>query len=540
MTLCSPHEYKAGSSDPAFFYPTGRMKILLAYISGSRDRRDPFINLLPAGLCYLHASLLEAGFDSVLANFSGWSETAIMEQLAVIRPAVIGISQWTHNRHASLDLAHLARRALPKCTIIMGGGHATFRYLELLSPGSPVDVVVIGEGEETLLELVACRRNGGRWDHVPGIAHRLGGEIVTTPPRPPLPDLDRLPFSTLHLDHSIGVDQELQAEFIVTSRGCPSACTFCSSPGFWPRRVRFRSPAQIVDEILWLRQQYGLIYFSLRDDTFTADRKRTIDMCRLLIEREAHVLWNCQSRVTVLDREVLVWMKRAGCEGIQLGIESGSPRILGFLGKRITPVQVEEAARLIRGVGINLSVYLISDIPGETEEDVQATIALMRRIRPDDGYVSPLAYYPGTRLFDEAVAAGRVAGDIFEASRAAALYAGERPGKNSRRLLGALSRQKAGDGQRFERQKRELGYCAVTNVLAGEWYRQQGDGAAAEREFSEITAKEPDHPWGWFLLGELYAELGEKVKARRCYLRVLATVPRHRPSLVGAKTKRGH
>jgi anaerobic magnesium-protoporphyrin IX monomethyl ester cyclase len=503
------------------------MKILLTYISGQADRQDPFVTMLPTGLCYLHSTLIQAGFDSTLVNLSGCSDQQIIKQLATLKPSIICISQWTHNRHASLDLARLVRQALPECLVLMGGGHATFQYREMLGKDSPVDIVVIGEGEATLRELVECRQAGKSIEHVSGIACRNKTGVVVTPSRQLLADLDSIPFSSLYLDRSIGVDIELQAEFIVTSRGCPSACRFCSSPVFWSRRVRFRSPENIVDEIMFIRQRFGLIYFSFRDDTFTADRSRTIDFCRLLIERKAGIIWNCQSRVTALDQELLVWMKRAGCECVQLGVESGSPETLALLGKKITPAQVEIAASQIRQVGINLSVYLISDIPGEQEHDIAATLSLMRRINPDDGYVSPLAYYPGTALFEEAVEGSRVSSGIFVANRKEAVYAADRPGQQSQRYLKALSGKKP-DLKRFERQKSLLGYCYTTNVIAGESYLQHGNISAAENEFREIVSREPDNPWGWYLLGELLAESGNRGEALDCYMRLLEIVPKHR------------
>jgi radical SAM superfamily enzyme YgiQ (UPF0313 family) len=303
--------------------------------------------------------------------------------------------------------------------------------------------------------------------------------------------------------------------------------------------VRFRSPEAIVAEILYIRDRFGLIYFSLRDDTFTADRDRAIEFCRLMIARRVSVLWNCQSRVTTLDEEVLTWMKRAGCECVQLGVESGSPRILAQLDKSIHPRQVEQTAALVRKIGINLSVYLISDVPGENEDDIRMTIELIRRIRPDDGYVSPLAYYPGTRLFEQAVANGLVRPGIFEEAHDTALYAAGQPGRASQRILRALEAGAAkGREERFRQQKALLGYCATTNVLAGEWRRQIVNGEAAEREFREITEQEPYNPWGWLLLGELHAERGEERKARECYRRVLALAPNHGAARRALDTKK--
>ena len=494
------------------------------------DLQDKYISLLPTGVCSLQAFLREAGFDAIVANFSGWSTADIRQQLSDLKPDIVGISQWTHNRHASMDLAALARIVSPGCTIILGGAHATFSATDILCPGSPVDCIVLGEGEETLLEIVRSCQCGLEWQDIPGIACLRDGSVVVTSPRSRLKNLDQLPIATRYLEHSIAVDLQLQSEFIITTRGCPSECHFCSSPEFWKRRVRFRSPENIVNEMIYSRARYGLIYFSIRDDTFTVDRDRTIEFCRLLIDRRLHVLWNCQSRVNTLDEELLVWMKRAGCECVQLGVESGSQRILTQIGKSITPDQVELAAGLIRKVGINLSIYLITDIPGETEGDVRQTIELVRRIRPDDGYVSPLAYFPGTRLFEEAVAAGSVERDLFKNRPEIALFAADKLGKNTRRILRCLANGASEDAQRFRQQKRLLGYCYATNVLAGEFYRQCGDRGAAEREFSEIVGREPENPWGWYLLGELYSEMGRFAKSAECYRAVCEIVPAHVPS----------
>jgi len=267
-----------------------------------------------------------------------------------------------------------------------------------------------------------------------------------------------------------------------------------------------------------------LIYFSLRDDTFTADRARTIEFCRLLIESRAYLVWNCQSRVNALDEELLVWMKRAGCECIQLGVESGSPRILSQLGKTITPEQVKHTSSMIRNVGINLSIYLITDVPGETEDDLRQTIELIKSIRPEDGHVSPLAYFPGTRMFEEAVSSGRIGRDIFEGSKQAAVYAVDKPGRTSRRILQCLERSAPKDAIRFNRHKSLLGFCYITNVLAGEFYRLNGEYGAAEREFSEITEREPGNPWGWYLLGDLFSEMRKAPTAFECYKKVCKSV----------------
>lgn len=513
------------------------MKILLVYHSGLSHRDDPYISIVPTGLCYLHACLCEAGHDSLLANFSAWPIAKIRQELLALRPDFIGISQWTHNRHISLELARICRNILPECTIVMGGGHATFCYKDILAENSPVDVVVLGEAEATLLELVAAATSKSKWNRIAGLAYRHNGMVTVTSARKSIADLDSLPVPAYYLDKSVGLDLELQPEFIVTTRGCPSSCHFCSSPDFWGRKVRFRSPAAMVAEVQYIRQKFGLIYFSIRDDTFTADRKRVLMFCSLLQKSGISILWNCQSRVTAIDKELLIEMKRAGCECIQLGVETGSPHVLERLGKNITPAQTEHACAIIKDVGINLSIYLISDVPGETDSDIRQTIELIRRIRPDDGYVSKLAYYPGTRIFKDAVATGAVAPDLFADSPLNALYTATSPGSSSSCMLRALTKGLQNDPERFTLQKKLIGYCYTTNVIAGEWYRQRGEYGKAEAELLEITELQPDNPWGWFLLGDLYVEQGRTKRGMECYAKVLSIVPEHGPSKAGLHTE---
>jgi len=182
-------------------------------------------------------------------------------------------------------------------------------------------------------------------------------------------------------------------------------------------------------------------------------------------------------------------------------------------------------------IGINLSIYLISDVPGETDADIRQTVELVRHVHPDDGYVSPLAYYPGTQLYKNALASGSITAGVFSDSRKAALYVASGPSeKTSARLLKELSNNQQNDPERFNRQKKRIGYCYTTNVIAGEWYRQRGEYKKVEQELREITTRQPGNPWGWFLLGDLYSELGRNKKKKECYDKVLSIVPEHAPS----------
>lgn len=506
------------------------MHTLLAYTTRSahRSRPDEFESLLPIGLCSLHALLRSQHIPVTLANFSNLPNRKIVDLLVQIQPTVAGLSQWTHNRHATLELARLIKQTLPDCTILLGGGHATHQAELILEQHPEVDLIAVGEAEQTLLDLLDALHTGKPLAEIPGLVIRSADGILRTAQRQPWPDLDLLPFPTTWLHEAINVTTTLQAEFISSSRGCPAACNFCASPAFWGRKIRYRSAASVAEEMLSIRNQYGLIYLSLRDDTFTSDRRRTVALCQELITKRVNIFWNCQSRVEAIDQETLEWMRRAGCECIQLGVESGSPDILKLLGKRILPDQIRSAANLIRQAGMQLSVYLITGIPEERDSDRQQTINLIKQLQPDNLQVAPLAYYPGTALFETAVNTGRVQQHLFETSQEEAVLAEQDGQRKVTQLLSRIARyrQNANIKQLLDLQERS-GYSAVIAMQAGDAYAAKGELQRAEEQYQLITQKEPDHPWGWFLLGELYEQTDKRRKAKECYHKILHLVPRN-------------
>ena len=511
------------------------MKILLAYKCHPEGADDPYTSLLPVGLLSLSAVLKRAGHQVTLANLSSFSTEPIRELLRRLAPEMVGISQFTHNRSESLGLARLVKEIDPGCFTLLGGPHATHAWQEQLERYPEIDAVVLGEGEETLVEIVEARREGRSLASVPGLAWREGGEPVRTAPRGAITELDALPLAAGELGETVGVDLRRQLEFIITSRGCPASCLFCSSPLFWGRGVRFRSPESVVRELRMVQERYGLIYFSFRDDTFTANRSRVMEICRLIEEERLHILWNCQSRVNAVDEEMLVAMKRAGCECIQFGVESGSPEMLKALGKRILPADVERAAAAVRRAGINLSVYLITGIPGEGDADLKETVRLIERIRPQDGQVSPLVYYPGTELLMRAVRQREVSEHLFEEREGEGFLVRRDPfvERSRQAILKAL--QKAGEkgsftGAEFAAQRKVVGYSFVTEMLEAEALEQEGDWDAALAIYRGMTRKEPDNPWGWLQLGALNGRGGDLAGALRCYEKLAQLVPRHLPA----------
>jgi tetratricopeptide (TPR) repeat protein len=207
--------------------------------------------------------------------------------------------------------------------------------------------------------------------------------------------------------------------------------------------------------------------------------------------------------------------------------------MLKTLGKRITAGQAMAAARATREAGLNLSIYLITGVPGEGEEELQATIRLIEQLRPHDGQVSPLAYYPGTALFEGGVKAGRIPSDLFETAQGEAFYVrnDQFVVRSTATILAQLdktARKSRYTVKDFVAQREFLGYCHATNIMAGEMYEERGEVAAAMREYKEVISREPENPWGWLAAGELYLSMGAAHKADQAFRQLLRLVPANR------------
>ena len=492
------------------------MKILLGYTCHDLGKMEFYSRFTPLGLGTLNAVLRRDGFDSRIVNCSAWSWPRAKRFLESERPDLFGVSVFTFNRHEAMRLAALARAANPRCLIVAGGPHATHLPRHLLANYPQIDVVVRGEGEETLLDLARAKARGDldeKLGVIPGVTCRtpardsLAAGVSDTAERPVILNLDTLPHPSAD-PATVGVDPTTQFEFIITSRGCPAACTFCSSPDFWGRGMRFRSAANMIEEVRLLRDRHGVVYVSVRDDTFTVNKKRVIDFCRGLIDQKIDLLWDCQSRVNAVDEERLAWMRRAGCTHIQYGVESGSPRMLQRLNKGITLDQVRAAAAATRRVGLGLSIYLITGIESETDEDLESTLRLIEEIRPHDGLVSPMTIYPGTALHEEAMARHGLTEEYWVKERREAFYVREDPWtRRSIRSLQAtlrrVGRRAAYGPEDFALQREVVGDCYALRLSAGEFWQRRGSLVRAREEYQAILQDNPRSLWARMRLGAL-------------------------------------
>jgi len=371
------------------------LKILLIYPYFLDDRiQADDVGAVPVGLYYIGALLKEHSHDITILNWHDMKgrTTEIEEKLREEQPDLIGFSIVHANRWGAIDIARIAKSIIPGVNIVVGGVGATFLWKHLLKNFREIDYIIMGEGEFSMLRLVSYLETG-RVDDLPsvkGIAFRRKGDYISTGPAEFIKDLDELPMPSEHFAF----------QHVVSSRGCTSACTFCGSPRFWKRRVRFHSPEYFVRQLEQLHQK-GISFFYVSDDTFTMRADRVIDICRKIIERKLAITWYAISRVNFMSEEILYWMRKAGCIQISFGVESGSEKIRNALNKNMKTDDIKAAFALARKYGILPRAYFIYGNPGETEQTIRETIELMREIKPLSAIFYILDIFPGTALYDE-------------------------------------------------------------------------------------------------------------------------------------------
>jgi anaerobic magnesium-protoporphyrin IX monomethyl ester cyclase len=360
----------------------------------------------PMGLALIAAVLEKHGFTaSVLdANLLRLKPEEIPSRIA--DADIVGLTAMTPTIGAAMRIARHVKRAMPNVTIILGGGHATLLPKETLSSIPEVDILVVGEGENTVVRLLEALEHGKQLDGVPGISYRQGNQIVHNQASQEDIDLDSLPFLAYHLlpwrsyrphpPHG----RAYPFAALITSRGCPYQCSYCSKPIFGSR-FRAQSPDRVMSEITYYREQFATREIAFYDDVFTLDKERAHAIADEIIKSGIKVGWTCETRVNLVDGELLRHMREAGCYGISYGIETASPEILDSLNKGISPRMVQEAVRLSKEAGLETTGYFMLGCPGETTETIEATIKFAKDLGLDFAQFSITVPFPGTKLYAE-------------------------------------------------------------------------------------------------------------------------------------------
>ena len=383
------------------------MKILLIYPYCLETRlHAEDVSIVPQGVYYIAALLKKHGYDVQIRNWHAINQTphAIKKRLLKTRPDIIGFSILHANRWGGIEIARIARQVNPDTKIVFGGIGATFLWEHFLAHFAEIDYVIIGEGEYSFLNLVNCL-NDGRTDeikHIKGLAFRRAGKPVRNEDADAICDLDQLPVPAQYFGY----------QHVSLTRGCAGKCNFCGSPQFWGRQVRFHSPDYFVEQ-LGLLYARGIRFFYVSDDTFTLNRKRVIEICRMILRKQMDINWAAISRVDMIDEDVLYWMRKAGCIQISYGVESGSPDIRKYLKKNISDEQICRAFELTQRYGMMARAYFIYGCPQESWQTIQQSLDLIERIKPLSAIFYILDIFPGTALYQDYKNRFKVSDDIW-------------------------------------------------------------------------------------------------------------------------------
>jgi len=371
--------------------------LVYPYFHPSND--NSIFRFPPLGLGYIAAHLKNKGISVELVDCTFLSFKDAVERIRNSHPWIIGIQVMFSMKEKALQMVELLRK---DCELLVAGGPLpTSNPKEFLQS---FDVVGLGEGEETMLDLVQAVQDGKPLKHVKGIAYKDHGKTIFTAPRDFIGNLDEIPFPAREMFDNQAYKAYYSRNFgytttsIMTSRGCPFQCDFCSRSVFG-NRFRSRTPKNIAEEVQQVHDLgYDRVWFA--DDCFTLGRKRFLDICHELIRRRITIGWECLSRVDTIDEEVAEKMRRAGCVRVFFGIESGNDTVLKLMNKQITIKQAEEAVNTCKKAGIQVGAFFILGYPGETDRTVLDTVDFASSLPLD--YLSFTFPYPipGTPLYE--------------------------------------------------------------------------------------------------------------------------------------------
>ena len=363
-------------------------------------------HVLPLGLASIAAFLRQRNVDVHVID--AWALNLDYQSLelriAELCPDIVGITVMSPRFNQAQATADCARKAAPDALLVLGGPHPSAMPEETLRKISSADVCVIGEGENTLFQIASTCKTPGFLSRIDGIAYRDSASVIRTKPVELIENIDLLPFPARDLfpieNYQTHPPYGIKKPYMtmITSRGCPYHCSYCSKEVFG-NRLRMQSPKRVVDEMEYLVRKYGVKEIHFYDDDFTMNQKRVIGICDEIKSRNIKIVWSCTTRVDLVNLELLKKMKKAGCWLISYGVESGNQQILDTMQKGISIEKIEESFALTRKAGIKTLGYFLAGLPGETSETLSDTIAFSKRLNPDFAAWGVLIVFPGSPFY---------------------------------------------------------------------------------------------------------------------------------------------
>lgn len=361
----------------------------------------------PLGLMYIAAVAREAGYDVQFMDADP-DEMDIPDRVRRFAPDLIGLSFLTTEFEKACILSHKLKTALPGVILCCGGVHTTLDTETVLKK-LDVDFCVVGEGEVTFLEVCKRIKRGQSYEDVKGICLLKSTRLIKAPPRGLIQDLDSIPFPARDLVNFPNIyltfpgvirGNYIRSTAVMAGRGCYFNCSFCSVNKMFGRGYRLRSPANILQEIVYLRETYGVRGIYFMDSTLTANRKWIVSLCEEIIRRKVKFVWSGNTRVDAVDIDMLRLMKKAGCVQIDYGVENGSRKVLKMLNKGISPEIAISAVGMTKDVGLRVGVTFMVGNPDEDRRDLEMTFNLAKKLKANYTVFFFSVPFPGTQLWE--------------------------------------------------------------------------------------------------------------------------------------------
>lgn len=376
------------------------MKVALARVSSYQS----WYKVPSLGLGYLAAILEKDGVEVKIfdARFFNMSNQNLIKEICRFSPDVVGFTTMTHEIKRTAVIAETLKDEL-HAQIIIGGCHISALPAETMEEFPVIDYGVVGEGEDTLLELIRYLDGHGRIEDIEGLVYKSNGNVTQNKPREPIVNLDHLPFPAFHHYFKRGKRSLSHHDIyyqIVTSRGCPFNCAFCMRA--LGKTVRRRSAENIISEIEFAIVEYGAHTVNFADEVFLFNNTETKNILNEFIKHEIprKIRWSALTRADLVDRELISLAKKSGCYRLEIGVESGNNEILKRINKRTTVEQIESAVNIIKKEGIKVASFYILGHPGENEQTIRETIDLAAKLNTETIAVGVMVPYPGTKIYE--------------------------------------------------------------------------------------------------------------------------------------------
>lgn len=406
------------------------MKILLATLSiepASRCEYNPNA-AYSIGLAYIYSVLEKEGHEVKLLFLNNYdedfSEQKLFECFETFKPDVIGFQIFSMNRISTFKAIENLKKCSLQTHIIIGGIHTSVMYKQIIEK-YPHVIAVIGEGEYAVSELIKSFESNTTLETIYDIAFYKNGQVVQTKPRELIHDLDSIPFPK----HEVFFDNEPNRTIghIITSRGCPYDCSFCCLKVISKRQYRKRDITNVVKEIKYLKQKYPrLNHIQMHDDTFLLDNSRVIQFCKMVIEENLELTFECNARVKPISSDMFYWIERAGFTKIMFGLETGSEKLLKSIHKNINKNDAIKLFETLKPFKFTITTFLMCGFPGEDNKTISETINLVQTTQKIHynwiAGVGKLWVYPGTEVYDLMKKVGQIDDDFWLSDKPVPYY----------------------------------------------------------------------------------------------------------------------